>query len=44
MCADRKSFAEFEECNKGVVRMVNGIASKIVGKGQSGFLCQTEGG
>lgn len=37
MCADRKSFTEYQACDEGSARMANGTASKIVGKGAVQF-------
>ena len=33
MCGDRKSFADYQTCDGGLVRMANNMTSRIVGKG-----------
>lgn len=37
MCAERKSFADYKACDGGGVRMANGTASKVVGRGTVQF-------
>lgn len=44
MCTDRKSFAEYEACDGGVSRWPTKQLAKLLAKGQSDFVCQTEGG